>query len=658
LLGSLAPAAVAASVVACGSSAKTGFGPVDGGAGHDGSHDGTLVRDGQMTRDVIYASDPMVLPHKDAPVSSCTGTHCSSDLRSMVDCNGNVVMTCPPTEGCYGTTCVPACQAAEDNKTNIGCEYYAVTPDTITGVAGEGGAAGACYAAFIANTWDTPVTITADFGGMPLDVSQFAYIPTGTSGTITYNPLGSAQLPAGEIAILFLNRQAKGGSKAPPKLTYDCPAGVTPAITASDTAIHGTGIGSAFHITTDAPVVAYDMYPYGGGRTAVPSATLLLPTSAWDKNYVAVDAYRANELALGSQPWVDFVAMSDGTTITINPTADINAANGVAAATAGVSATYTLNKGQVLELATGKKINTMLPGELTGSWVQSSAPIGVWGGISGLNVSTTNCCTDSGHQQIPPVHALGSEYVAVRYRDRYPGTVESPPWRLVGAVDGTTLTYDPAPPAGAPTTIDLGQVVEFDASDPFVVSSQDDTHPFYMAGYMTGSGMYDPGEHDAGDGTPADTDGRGDPEFVNVIPPDEFLQSYIFFTDPTYPETELVVVRVAGENGFADVALDCAGDLPTSTSTPTTWVPIGTSGKYEYTRFDVVTGDWVGNGMCDNGRHQIKSTGSFGVTVWGWGSPATGSEISGIYTQFASYAYPAGASVAPINSVVVPPMPK
>jgi hypothetical protein len=313
--------------------------------------------------------------------------------------------------------------------------------------------------------------------------------------------------------------------------------------------------------------------------------------------------------------------------------------------------TYTLNKGQVLELATGQAIEAMFPPELTGSVVQSSAPIGVWGGMSGLNVNQTTCCTDSAHQQIPPVRSLGHEYVGVRYRNRYTGIGdETPPWRLVGAVNGTTLTYEPAAPAGAPTTLSLGQVAEFDAAGPFVIRSQDASHPFYVAAYMNGAGLFDPAEEDDG-GSGLPEDGRGDAEFVNVIPPDEFLQSYVFFTDPTYPETNLVIVRTKGQAGFASVALDCAGDL-------SGWQPIGTSGLYEYTRFDLSTGNFVGTGNCNNGRHQIKSTGSFGVTVWGWGSPATGTRTSGIYTQFASYAYPAGASVAPINQVVVPPTPK
>jgi hypothetical protein len=177
---------------------------------------------------------------------------------------------------------------------------------------------------------------------------------------------------------------------------------------------------------------------------------------------------------------------------------------------------------------------------------------------------------------------------------------------------------------GAPATLNSGQLVVFNAAGPFVVKSQDDKHPFYMAAHMTGATAMGGG-------------GTGDPETVNVIPPEQYLDKYVFFADPTYGETNIVIVRKKGINGFADVSLDCAGNL-------TGWMPIGTGGTYQYTRADLQKAKAkVGN--CDNGRHEIKSTVPFGLTVWGWDTTV-------------SYAYPAGASVKPINSVVVPPTPK
>lgn len=277
--------------------------------------------------------------------------------------------------------------------------------------------------------------------------------------------------------------------------------------------------------------------------------------------------------------------------------------------------------------------------------VESNYRIGVWGGKSGLGIEA--CCDDSAHQQIPPVRALGSEYVGVRYRNRYDGIEETPPWRMIGAADGTVLTWEPATPAGAPTTLQLGQVAQFSAAGPFVVRSQSAHYPFYMSAHMTGGGLYDPQSTDEY----AKMDGRGDAEFVNIIPPAEYLSKYVFFTDPTYPETNLVLVRSKGNEDFAAVDLDCAGEL-------SGWKPLGSGGKYEYTRFDLVRHNFQPQGNCDNGRHVISSAKPFGLTVWGWGSAETGVTGVGFNTQYASYAYPAGAGVAPINTVVVPADPR
>jgi hypothetical protein len=556
--------------------------------------------------------------------ASCTGPHCSSDLHSLVDCDGHVISTCPADQGCTPTGCVDACAAAVANQSNVGCEYFAVDPDVVF----DG--AGACYAAYIVNTWTTPVTITADYDGMTLDPSTFGVIPTGSGQSITYTPIQNAQIPAGQVAILFLNRFPG----LPTFLQVNCPAGITPAITSKDAATHGTSTGHAFHLTASAPVVAYDIFPYGGGASAMTSATMLLPTSAWDTNYVAVDAFGSNPI---DAPFVEIVAQSDNTMVTINPTSDIAAAGGVAGTTKGTPQTYTVNKGEVLQFTQANS--------LAGSVIQSTAPIGVWGGQSAISIEA--CCDDTAHQQIPPVRAMGHEYAAVRYRNRYDGIEESPPWRMVGAVNGTQLTYEPKAPKGAPATLDLGQVAQFDAAGPFLVYSQDADHPFYMSAHMTGGALYDPATNDPN----ATPDGRGDAEFVNIVPPAEFLTSYVFFTDPTYPETNLVVIRAKGGKGFSDVILDCAGPL-------SGWQPIGTSGQYEYTRTDLVRHNFAPQGNCNTGRHEIKSDSPFGLTIWGWGSADTGQMFMGFYSQYVSYAYPAGAGVQAINTVVIPPTTK
>ncbi|WP_275936668.1 hypothetical protein [Labilithrix luteola] len=85
---------------------------------------------------------------------------------------------------------------------------------------------------------------------------------------------------------------------------------------------------------------------------------------------------------------------------------------------------------------------------------------------------------------------------------------------------------------------------------PFSVKSQDADHPFHLAVYMSGSQTYKT---------------RGDPDFVNLIPDDQFLDHYVFFVDHTK----------AGK-------------------------PVATPA-----------------GSCTYGRHEATSDGPFMVYVWG-----------------------------------------
>lgn len=553
----------------------------------------------------------------DATVDGTCDVHCSSDLHSVLDCNNGVVKTCPVDQGCASGGCAAACDSARANKSTIGCEYYSVQP--------EGSALGGyCFAIYIANTWTTPATIKVDFRGKPYDLAQFARIPSGNGQAITYAPLVNKQVPAGQVAVLFL-------SDGDPN--HSCPTGVNPPHKGANVA--GTAVGDAFHVTSDLPVVAYDIYPFGGGAAAVTSSTLLLPTSAWDTNYMSVDVYRPSNINGVATPMaLQLVASEDNTQITLRPTSNIapNADGGVPGATQGQPTTYSLNKGQVLQLTT--------PTPLNGSPVQANKPIGMWSSMACMTVPADMLDCDSAHQQIPPIKALGNEYVAVRYRNRVDGLEETPPWRIMGVVDGTNLSYEPQAPPGAATSLSAGQVTEFNAAGPFLVKSQDAQHPIYVAAHMTGCDVI------GGRGTPNGC--VGGPEFVNVIPAQQYLSSYVFFTDPTYPETDLVLTRTKAPNGtFKDVVLDCTGPL-------TGWQPVGSSGQYEYTRVDLVRHNFAKQGACDNGRHEIHSDLPFALTVWGWGNLETGS----FDTQAVSYAYPAGESVLPINTVVVAPSPR
>ena len=73
---------------------------------------------------------------------------------------------------------------------------------------------------------------------------------------------------------------------------------------------------------------------------------MLLPTTAWGTNYVAVVPPIEGT---GGPQWGQVVASADNTKITINPTQNLPAAGGVPAAARGVATSFTLNRGEYVQ---------------------------------------------------------------------------------------------------------------------------------------------------------------------------------------------------------------------------------------------------------------------------------------------------------------------
>jgi hypothetical protein len=163
------------------------------------------------------------------------------------------------------------------------------------------------------------------------------------------------------------------------------------------------------------------------------------------------------------------------------------------------------------------------------------------------------------------------------------------------------------------------------------VRSQDPEHPFLFSQYMTGTSMSTrPGCTSQFMNIPC---GLGDEEWVSLLSPKQFQNRYIFFTDPTYGTTNLVIIRAKGSSGFADVTVECLGVVDG-------WMPVGAEGIYEYAHVDLERGG-VPVGDCGTSRHLAESEGPFGVVVWGT-------------DLYASYGYPAGSDISKINEVELP----
>ena len=545
--------------------------------------------------------------------------HCSRDLKKVVkDCGGKEEETaCAPDQGCGVDKCVDACSSAELSKGSVGCSFWTLPPDDSQ----EG--AGACFAAMIANTWDRPVTLRAELGTQALDISKSIYTAVRTSpgGAIEYKPVTGA-LPPGEVALVFLSQAAAIGN---PFATI-CPEGVTPAFK-GDPIRHGTTKTRAFHLSADAPVSAYSIFPYGGAESYFPTATLLLPVSSWEKGYIAISTgqFGDPERAKLDRRTIQVIANEDDTKVSMRPTVGVNEGNEVAPVGAGEVQTWTLSKGQVLQITQA--------GSTAGSPISATKPVGLFGGApcAFLPAAAAQGWCDITQQQIPPFSQWGNDYALVPFKSRIISVTgqarEMVPWTFVGAADGTVLTWDPQKPPGAPETLASGEVVTFLTDAIATVKSQDNKHPFHVNVHMTSS--------EFGGGGAGVV--MGDPDFVNVVPSQQFLDRYVFFADYTFPDTSLTIVRKKTAKGFAPVELECGGAI-------SGFEPLGASGEYEFawvTLTQAFKPQKLTKGECGYGRHEAHSDGPFSVTVWGVGRDA-------------SYGYAGGMGSRPVNEAPLP----
>ncbi len=541
----------------------------------------------------------------------CDVFQCSVDLRSIVrQCDGVVVETCPPDQGCGNGVCVDACAAAAAAQSSLGCDFLTQPPLTYPVLDGATVYDRSCFAAYVSSVWPTATTLSVEFQGvsLPLDGAVFSIL----AGTSQLTPHAGPILP-GESVVVFLS----DGGPDEAEFAVLCPLPSKPLILAARQrrTQRRAGRGYSLRIAADHPVAVSTIYPFGGATSVIPSAATLFPVPTWQKDQIIVNAWSSAVVALTNTvalyPSVQIVAAEDGTDLVVRPVASLVDGEDFTGVPAGATLTYHLSKGEFFQIAQER--------ELTGSFVSANKPIAVFGGHECMYVDRTQQACDTAQQQLPALTQWGAEYAAAPYRPRFVG--DAMPYKLVGSADETTLTYDPPlPPPGAPTGLSRGESRTFWTDQPFVVRSQDSDHAFYLAAYMSGI------ENDR-------YGHLGDPEFVNVVPAGQYLSAYTFFADPTYAETSLTIVRQTAASGFRDVRLACLGVVGS-------FQPIGDGGAFEYAQVDLSRHGAIvpnGAGSCGYGRQDLSSDGPFSVTLWGWDFAA-------------SYAIPGGTSLRRLTS--------
>ncbi|MBL8741697.1 MAG: IgGFc-binding protein, partial [Myxococcales bacterium] len=285
------------------------------------------------------------------------GNGCSADLKFVVDAAGNVLQQCGPEEGCAGGQCIPACEAAAASKGSIGCDFMLATPSFYVGILPP------CFAAFVTNNWDKSAVLTISRGGVSYDATQFGRLAQADPNVAAWPAVPADGVPPGQVAVLFLSDDPASVNGTP----LTCP--IPPAIRGSwGTAVQGTGLGTGWSIKSNAPVTVYDILPYGGADSYLPSAELVQPVTAWGTNYVSVLPPPGN---FGGPPWAQVTAIEENTTITVLPSVPLPGGAGVNAIPANTQGTITLQAGQYVQWESA---------EMTGSIIQSDKPVAFTGG--------------------------------------------------------------------------------------------------------------------------------------------------------------------------------------------------------------------------------------------------------------------------------------
>ena len=553
------------------------------------------------------------IPLYDVPPPSGGTISCSKDLRSVLDEFGHVVQTCGPDEGCLEGQCVEACKAAGGSDGSIGCEFFVPTPAFYgTELDDPIDVTGPCHALMVANPWPREAALRLRRGADDLDIHAYAYTPQGIGDNATYTPLPKTGLAPGEVAIVFLaHRRGTNNNGA----SLECP--LPPAVE-RDTAAAGNGGATAFRVLSDTPIQVYDILPFGGAATFLPSASLLYPTSALGTNYIVASPHTSESGA----KWLLVVAAHANTEVTIAPRGGF---------LPGVQ-TFNLARGKTQQFITA--VPGVAGGDASGTVIESDKPVAVFVGNTYLDVQTADpeqSGRDASHQQLVPVRAMGHAFVGpgllTRLLDNEPESVR---YRVMAAVDNTTLQWDP-PLDGVPETLMAGEPVEFETRELFSVRAQNSAHPIALMQYMSGGIT---GQHNGCIVSAFGGCYLGDDEFVMLGSPEQFLRAYSFFVDPTYGTSSLVFTRVRDATGaFHDVELECMGTVEN-------WEFVGVD--YQVAHVELFRyGVNHAHPPCASSQHRAYSDHDFGVVVWGQDNAS-------------SYGYPAGGNLGTVNNVVIP----
>jgi len=475
----------------------------------------------------------------------CNGT-------DVIECGadgtvGKVVQTCDPKTGvaCRGGACIDLCLLAQSQKSNVGCEYWAVDLDNAR-ISGTSNAAAQQFAVVVSNPQpDVPVTVHIfQDDGSPGD----APAPTEIASSIIA-PLN--------LQVYKLGPREVDGSK---EGTFN-------------TGTHTALTRHAFKVTTNFPVVAYQFSPLENANVFSNDASLLKPREAytydddvfqttyvvagWPQTIAITDDPNTNFSASSPtalRAFLTIVGTREDVNVRVSTTARVLPGGPVAHTPINGKIEAKIGAFDVLNLETDD-----FNADFTGTLIESDGPIAVFSGSEASDaphfesLSERRCCADHLEDQLDPIRTAGKKFAVAHTPSRTTAVVNAgadtavvpePDYvRLIAATpNGATIkTTLPAPDDEIVLTYQ-GQFHEVIAYRDFMAESNE---PIIVSQVMASQEAA---------GIKRQLPG-GDPSLVIVPPMEQYRPDYTFLTPDKYAFDFVSVVAPTDAGVYLDGTL-------------------------------------------------------------------------------------------------------
>ncbi len=471
---------------------------------------------------------------------------CAGHDVVICDASGQVqsqVETCDDTQGeaCRGGLCVNLCGRAKAERSNVGCEYWAVDLDNAV-ISTQSNAAAQQFGVVVSNAQsDVPAEVT---------IEQDDTLPGEDNDPIV---VARATLPPLSLATFNLGPREVDGS---PRGEFN-------------TGTHTALTRSAFRVRSSMPVVAYQFNPLENVGVFSNDASLLKPVESitvdsggvapqyvvlgWPQTIASTDNPQTNFNPSGPvdlRAFLTIVGTQANTTVRITPRARILAGGPVAESSVqgvlpGEPFEVTLDAFDVLNLETDD-----FNADFTGSIVASDAPVVVFSGSEASDAPSFNtlaarkCCADHLEEQLDPLRTAGRRFVAAVSPNRSAAVKraggslgisdQTEYFRVIAtSVDGARVKTTLGEHGSQFELSTRGSFVDISARRHFILESD---KPVMLSSVS-------PSQADAHvpDGLPG-----GDPSFLIVPPVEQFRSRYVFLTPDKYNFDFVRIVSAPG----------------------------------------------------------------------------------------------------------------